>query len=303
MRTRILFILLSLSLAWAATVSVLYWKLKNNPRVVAVTMETGKDDIQNRQLGEMERLTFLRQFIERYFNHDSNNFWQSQTSLAFLMSPKASEARLREVSRLRDKIQKKNMSQSGQLKNLKQDETGAYLAQIHLNITDGTMKNELYITLRLNLEATDRTLENPWGLLVREMNFLSSAPQAFDFSSQIHGALQVPAIVTFPCAIENIENPAEDKLKIKITTLNVSELQITPVKELTEKVLLTGSCKDREFRLEFITDKSSRDLFVSVPFAAGLPRKKEKPPSGPRKKDIYEKTIENVLGIQIESEQ
>ncbi|WP_413944320.1 hypothetical protein [Bdellovibrio sp. HCB-162] len=305
MKTKILSALLIVSIAWGSVVSYLYWKLKSNPRVVAISMEAGKESLQNIQLGEMEKMTFLRQYLDRFYNYDSNNFWQSQTSLAFLMAPKLSEERVREVSRLREKIQQKNLSQLGQLKSLKKFDDGSYEAETYLQIHQETQqkgelqKNELYVTSKLKLQNAERTLENPWGLLVQEMTF-SSSPQVFSFSPQIHVEAQTPTLVTFPCAIENIENPAEKDLKIKITTLNVSELQITPSKELKLPVSLTAICKDTEYKFDLLAKTNERDLYVSFPKESGTIRKKEIAPTKTRKKDVYEKTIENVLGIKLD---
>lgn len=299
MKTRLLVIFLGLSLLWASTVSVFYWRLKNNPRVIALTMDAGKEALQSQQMGEMERLTFLRQYLERFYNYDSNNFWQSQTSLAFLMTPKLSEERIREVSRLREKVQQKNLSQSGKITSLRLQADGTYEATARLLITD-TQKNELYMTTRVRLENTERTLENPWGLMVSEMKFASSTA-APALPSQIHVSHQIPTLLTFPCAIENIENPREQDLKIKITTLNISELQITPTKNLAGLIPLIAVCKDMEFKFELSTEGLSKDLFFAFPIDAGLARRKEVTPSKGRKKDIYEKTIENVLGIELDN--
>lgn len=297
MKTKILSALLILSLAWAGTVSFLYWKLKSNPRVIAVTMEAGKESLQNMQLGDLEKMTFLRQYLERFFNYDSNNFWQSQTSLAFLMAPNLAEQRVREINRLREKIQQKNFSQGGTLKSIRQQSDGSYEAVVYLQINEDSQKRNLYVTTRLRLQEAERTLENPWGLLVREMNFASS-PQAAPFSAKFSIQAQSPTVLTFPCAIENIENSDEKNLKIKITTLNVSELQLTPGKTLPECLALTATCKDLEFKLELVQNKDLRDLYVAVPFEAGTLRKKETVKT--RKKDIYDKTIENVLGIRLD---
>lgn len=299
MKIKVLSFLLLASVLWAGVVSYLYWQLKHNPRVVAVTMDAGKESLQNTQLDEMEKMTFIRQYLDRYFNYDSNNFWQSQTSLAFLMSPRLGEMRVREVSRLREKIQNKNLSQWGQLRSLKQLPEGRYEARVYLQITEGGQKNELFVALHLKLQNTERTLENPWGLLVQEMNFVQSSPKDFEFSPRIPIQAPNPTILTFPCAIENIENPFEKNLKIKITTLNVSELQITPDEKVPASLSLTAICKDMEYSFELFTDKN-RDLFVAFPKEAGHARKKETVPAKKRGKDVYEKTIENVLGIQLD---
>ncbi|WP_415062536.1 hypothetical protein [Bdellovibrio sp.] len=298
MKTKVLSALLVLSLLWAFTVSFLYWRLKNNPRVVAVTMDVGKDTLQNTLLGEMEKTTFLRQYLERYFNYDSNNFWQSQTSLAFLMDPRLREERLREVRRLREKIQQKNLSQLGKLISLKRTSQNHYEGVLSLQITEERLKSDLSVTLEISLVSAERTLENPWGLLVEEMIFKKSTPTPAQVESRASVEPHSPTLLTFPCAITNIENPDENKLKTKITTLNVSELQITPSEILAQPLVLIALCKDLEFKVEILTAEKEQDLYLSLPLSAGVPKKKEAPKA--RKRDIYEKTIDKVLGIKFE---
>jgi len=299
MKSRILTALLGFCLLWAVTVTVLYWRLKNNPRVVAVTTEAVKENLQTQQLADIERLTFLRQYLDRYFSFDSNSFWQSQTSLAFLMTPSLGEARIREVSRLREKIQQKNLSQLGQLRLLSQTGDGGFDAQIYLQTTESSQKNNLTVFVHLKLHNTERTLENPWGLLVQEMTFLSSSPVEATLKSQIRIKAKSPTFLTLPCAIENIENPDEKNIKIKITTLNVSELQVTAVNHLTSPVKVSAVCRDLEYIFELLPALREQTLFVTFPQASGVPRKRDSNRS-PRKKDIYDKTIENVLGIELE---
>ncbi|MBV2167080.1 MAG: hypothetical protein KUL82_00120 [Bdellovibrio sp.] len=298
MKIRVLSGLLALCFLWALSVSVLYWRLKNNPRVVAVTMDPGKDAPPNAPLGELEKMTFLRQFLERYFNYDSNNFWQSQTSLAFLMGPQARELRLSEVRRLREKIQRKNLSQLSKLLSLRKRSMDHYEGHLALQITEDREKSDLSITLQMVLEETERTLENPWGLVVREMTFQSSSPTPPRLPSQIAVATLNPTLLAFPCAITNIENPNEERLKTKITTLNVSELQITPSERLSEPLTLVAACKDLEFKINIAEAQGEQDLYLSLPLSAGIKRK-EAPKV--RQRDIYEQTIDKVLGIKFEN--
>ncbi len=307
MRVKILLALLVAVSAWAATVTYSYWKLKNNPRVVAITMDAGKEALQNMQMGEMEKGTFVRQYLDRYFNFDSNNFWQSQTSLAALMTGSLGEARVKEVSRLREKIQQKNLSQSGQVKSLQQKQDGSYEAVVYIQVQEGSgsssaeasQKKELYSTLHLGLENTERTLENPWGLLVGEMTVKGSTAKPLPAPEFVRLQEGQATLVTFPCAVESINNPAEQNLKIKITTLSISELQLTPSKGLVLPTVISAICKDVEYKLNLVAGNKERDLYVSIPASAGVLRPKEVAPK-PRKKDSYEKTIENVLGIEID---
>lgn len=307
MKVKILSALLLITFLWASFVSYKYWQIKNNPHVVAITMDAAKGVLQNTQVGEMEKLTFLRQFLDRYYNYDSNNFWQSQTSLASLMAGPLADTRVREVSRLREKIQQKNLSHLSRLVSLQRLKDGRYKATTHLQITEAAAKNDeatksqLYITTILKLQNTERTLENPWGLLVAEMKIENSATQDSTLPTRIQVSKNNPTVLLFPCAVENIENAFEKNLNIKITTLNVSEMQLTPQEGLPEQVVFSATCRDEEYKFELHTGRDAQDLYVSIPKEMGVLRKKDTGATRPRKKDVYDKTIENVLGIQLEN--
>ncbi|WP_246845654.1 hypothetical protein [Bdellovibrio sp. ZAP7] len=138
-------ILFAASFLWASVVSVLYWQLRSNPRVIAITTDMSgadKDRPQNFQLSEMEKVTFMRQYLDRYFTYDSNNFWQSQTSLTFLMSQNLREKRIQEVQRLRDKIQSKSLNQRSLLLSLTNTGGNQYRALLSLQNQRTTGKSK-----------------------------------------------------------------------------------------------------------------------------------------------------------------
>lgn len=295
MRARILLVLLLVTSTWALTVSLLYWRLKSNPRVIAITTDLNKNLQQSLQLDELEKLTFLRQFLERYFQYDSNTFWQTQTSLAFLLAPDLRAQRLTEISRLKEKVQSKNISQNAQLLHIQQNTAGMYKAMLRLRLTEASSKvSDIQVHLHIQLENTERSMENPWGLAVKEMTFLSEEP-----AEQVNLALKAgkPVLITFPCALETIENPREDLLQTKITTLNVSELQLTALKDLNEELPFLALCKDKEFRLIVVKSTAERTSFLALQESAAQKRSS----SAIKKKDVYDKTIENVLGIKLEN--
>ncbi|UYL09566.1 hypothetical protein B9G69_003140 [Bdellovibrio sp. SKB1291214] len=295
--------LFAASTIWASVVSVLYWQLRSNPRVIAVTTDmsaTEKGRPQSFQVAEMEKVTFLRQYLDRYFTYDSNNFWQSQTSLTFLMSQSLREKRIQEVQRLRDKIQSKSLNQKSLLLSLAQTAENRYHALLSLQISEERGKvNQLYVGVDLAIESTDRTLENPWGFLITQMNFPQTSPDAVTLSSTLGIREKAPLVITFPCAIENIEVNPESVIETKITTLNVSEIQLTAAKKFATAVTMIAFCKDKEYHFSVSSAEKNSDMFRA--FTADLAQMRKIPAGQKKGKDIYDKTIENVLGIQIEN--
>lgn len=298
--------LLVITTTWAATSTWLYQQLKNNPKVIAVTTgNTGPSLPQeNLQLSEMEKITFLRQYLDRFFNYDSNNFWQTQTSLSFLMAPELRDRRIEEVRRLREKIQQKNLIQKAQLVSLSSTGPNKFSALVTLQITESNQTSTLNTSWNLELTSAERTLENPWGLLVRRMDMAKSTTDAFQLPTALRIHNTVPLLLTLPCALENIESSSEADLKTKITTMNISEIQLTTAAPLKAPVHLKALCKDTEFSFEVTEAGPEQDLFKAYPATAGVVRKKEVPAPAqryrPRPKDIYDKTIEKVLGIKLE---
>lgn len=295
MKTKWLTVLLTVSLLWAITSTILYYQLKSNPRVVAVTTDLGKNQLAQSQLSEMEKLSFVRQFIEQYGNYNSNNFWQTQTTLAFLMDSPLREKRIQEVSRLKEKIQKKNLSQQVHVKNISLNSQNIYSVQAQFTVTEeGQPSQQIHSLLQIKLNPTERTLENPWGLLIAGMDF---TPQEASFDSVLWVKAQSPSVLTFPCAIENIENPAENLIETKITTLNVSEVQIVTPQGLKEETTLKAFCKNQEYSFVVKAMREEQTLFKVFPSSVAVMRKTL---SSARSKDIYDKTIESVLGIKVE---
>ncbi|QDK37132.1 hypothetical protein [Bdellovibrio sp. NC01] len=302
MKIKVLTTALIFAIAWAIGATFMYLQLKNNPRVVAVTTAAPSAlNQENLQLSELEKITFLRQYLERFFNFDSNNFWQTQTSLSFLMAPDLRNQRIEEVRRLREKIQQKNIVQKGELLTLSSNGKDKFTAQIHTEtMEENGVKNQLNSFLSLELASTERTLENPWGLLVKQMKFEKTSSDPQSFSSSLSIKEKIPLTITLPCAIENIENPNERALKTKITTMNISEIQLTTPTPLLAPVTMKALCKETEFVFEVKQGKQDSDLFVAFPASVAVVRKKEIPTAPKRKKDIYDKTIESVLGIKLD---
>jgi hypothetical protein len=64
---------------------------------------------------------------------------------------------------------------------------------------------------------------------------------------------------------------------------------------------MTAYCKDREYHFNIAYTEKESDLFRAFTTDLAIARKKDPAGAGQKKKDIYDKTIENVLGIKIEN--
>lgn len=298
MKIRLLAVLLAATTVWAITATILYWRLSHNPRVVAITAETGKDSAQSATMGHLERSNFAKQFLERLFTFDSTNFWQTQTSLSSLMSGPLRKDRTDEITRLQESIRKKNIRQSGQVLSLTADTDRSLTATVLLNILENNQKKELYMQVALTTESVERTLENPWGLSVVKIDFPKKSPTPLPLPAALTLAPNTPVTVAFPCALDGIKNPQEDVLQLKVTTLNTSEVQLNARKPLPGPVQLVASCnKDQEFIVDLTFAESGYDLYRVLSWENASKKIQEKKI---RKKNEYEKTLEKVLGVELD---
>lgn len=288
-------ILFAVSFVWAGAASYQVWRLKNSPVVVNVSPSVAGGDA--RELNQMEKLSFIRQFVDRYTTFDHDNFWQSQVALSFLMAPPLREERLQEINRLKDKIQRNSTDQKGRVVSISIRD-GVYHVVADIDLLEGKKKIPLTVDLELELQENARNLDNPWGMVVAQFKSQVQNRKAPAFQGAIGIKQGQPLILSFPCAVENFEIPDSRKLRVKITTFNVSEIQLYSLQEDSGEMNLKAYCRDKEYRLTAKSGAQNIDLFAEVPEGSGLARNqgfKKKPVSSP-----YQKTIENELGFVIE---
>lgn len=288
-----------LSFCWASIVTYKYLQVKNNPLVMNVSMEGIVSDSQS--LLKVERITFVRQFVEKYVSFEPDTFWQAQTALSFLLSSDLRDQRLAEINRLKNKIQKNQVTQRGQILSI-QEQQEKYFIEVEIFLFEGKQVTKLRTHMTLQLKESARNLDNPWGLIISALQFSKlDQEQNSDFVGGISMATNKLSILHFPCAVENFEVPPELPLKVKITTLNVSEIQLYLTKEQSEPARLKALCKDREFTILVTPALGKTDLFVKVPLAASKVRGGHGPSDKTSKKSsLYKKTIESELGFVIE---
>jgi hypothetical protein len=275
-----------------------YQELKKNPLILNIKPDLGAGPVaDSKNLNEMEKLSFVRQFVERYVSFEAENFWQGQTALSFLMSPELREERLKEIARLRAKIQKNNISQKGRI--LSVEEQGSeYQVLLSLDLSESKAKDTLTARMKIGLGEAPRSLENPWGLTISRLEF-SKEETAPPLDPVIRMQADLPSLLHFPCAVENFEVPPQAPVKVKITTFNVSEIQLFLTQPLQHEIHLKAYCRQKEFPVLLQAGNESVLLYKEISENAGqvrssLAQKK------PHKKSAYQKTIEDELGFVIE---
>lgn len=288
-------ILFVVTLSWAGVITFKYIQLKNNPLIMNVSPELRGGEGQS--LDQIERVSFVRQFVERYVSFDFNNFWQGQTALSFLMTPDLREKRLAEISRVKEKIRKNAVVQRGKILSVRRGEDQTYRILAGVELSENRKVNHLNANIEMMLTEGTRSLENPWGLVVSKFRTdLQSQPAAF--SGQFSMTKDSPTILSFPCAVENFEIPPQFPLKVKITTFNVSEIQLYLLDGGAPSASLKAFCREKEFSLVLKNEKGRADLFIEVPESLAKSRStlaKKKPGQNP-----YQKTIESELGFMID---
>ncbi len=264
------------------------------------------------ETSEFERLRFIRDFTDRLYTFQAASFRSTQTALAFLLADQQREEKLGEVERLASKIEKSGMSQVGRLHYLRAlDGSGRYEAAIRIRLNDGRAETPLIAYTQFELKALSPSAENPWGLKIDRLTQTVNADSgdgvkglSLDLSSGGPGVT-----VQFPCLVENVELEKGTSLRVRLSTFDVSELEVTSrgaagdAHRAEERVRVL--CSDRAFqfvaKLRDLKDDLGwpRLLFLSFRMNDGIDRKVlERKPPRPRAK--FEKTLEEQLGFVTE---
>ncbi|MBK7891717.1 MAG: hypothetical protein IPJ84_13030 [Bdellovibrionales bacterium] len=270
--------------------------------------------VPSRESSDFERLRFIRDFADRLYTFQAASFRSTQTALAFLLADQQREEKLGEVERLASKIEKSGMSQVGRLHFLRAlNGSGHYEAAIRIRLNDGRAETPLLAYTRFELKAFAPSAENPWGLKIDQLTQTVNADGgeglkelSLDLSADGPGVT-----VQFPCLVENVELEKGTALRVRLSTFDVSELEITArgvadagtALRTEERVRVL--CSDRAF--QFVTKLRDfkdgvgwpRLLFLSFRMNDGIDRKVlDRKPPRPRAK--FEKTLEEQLGFVTE---
>ena len=262
-----------------------------------------------------EGIAFAREFSERYLTFDSTSFRNRQLAVAFLLDDQIRPARLAEIERLSEKIENRIVIQKARLVTLTKvgESTDRFRADLDVELMEGSgsgaHSSEFSTQLEFSIERTDRNSQNTWGFRVKNLS-QKVIPQEKGLGTAPIFALRagVATLIRFPCSIENVELPKGSSVRVKLTTLDISELQMRTMNPLTTEQSVRAVCRDRAFTMKLRPDDDlSGDLIVlktlTMESAVVMPSAEAlKAAARNRRKTGVEKSIEDQLGFVVEEE-
>ncbi len=268
---------------------------------------------------DFETVAFAREFAERFTSFESESFRSTQTALSFLLDEVDRAKRLEEVERIGEKLQKKAVTQRGRIVRLarKSEADDSFQADINVDLIEGSgatqIKSQFALKLVFDVVRVDRTAQNPWGFLIRKLRqtvIPDVGIHKTGLNSRTHSILILPGspvLLRFPCVIENVELPKGTPIRVRLTTLDVSELQMRTGEMLSGEHKMRAVCRDRAFNVFLHSDKktqtedypltSLQSFSISQSNAAAMPARSRR-----ETKSAVEKSIEEQLGFIIEAE-
>lgn len=282
---------------WAVVATALLVASRSEP-VLAVAEGDG-----TQALSDFEAVSFVRELAERYLSFDSHTFHTSQSAVAFLMNEELRERRLKEIDRLSEKIQRQNVRQRGVVLSIHRlgERTSEYEVRASVTLLEGDkahQPSEFQTTIRVLLDRVARSIENPWGLQFVRFD------QKVGPIGLVQGAIalepKLALVMHFPCPVENVELSKGTSLKVKLTTLDTSELQVRTDAPFFGEQAIRATCRDREFSQILTAGTGSEAALVYRSFAASDGLNLDDQRRRPRKKTAVERTLEEQLGFVTE---
>lgn len=257
-----------------------------------------------------EGIMFAREFSERYQTFDSSNFKVTQVATSFLLDDSARAVRLAEIDRLVEKIERREVAQRARLVTLLKlpESADRFRSELEVELTEGGGKPTSFATrIDFSLKRSNRSEQNPWGFHATDLSQAVTAGEATQTGTTFAMRAGVAMLLRFPCSIENVELPKATSIRVKLTTLDVSELQLKTADALSSPQVVRAVCRDRAFTMtltpEAETARDSEPLVVlkSLTLADSTEIAASKNKSHRRKTDV-EKSVEDQLGFIIEEE-
>ena len=255
---------------------------------------------QSERLQTLEKISFIRQFVDQYLTYTSSNFWQTQTALAFLMSKELREERLLEITRLKSRLEQREFGQKSQIQLVTEIGKDLYAIHVRLLISRDGKSERLNSQVKLQLTPIPRSVENPWGLQITALQFQEMTAQEIELPSSLAISDQRPLILSFPCSVENFSVGKDLPLQVKIVTMNVSEVQLLLTQKIAGVMDVKAICADSIFPIQLKVAESTNSLFADMRDRPQQKKNLGKDSHIKRKKGPYEKTIEDQMGFIIE---
>lgn len=261
---------------------------------------------------DFEIVAFAREFAERLTSFESETFRATQTAASFLMADELRRLRLAEVERLGEKMHSRRVVQRGRLMQLTRlsGEEDRFQARVQVDLIedDGKVQSSYDTSMRFHVRRVSRSAQNPWGFLVDELEQsvvtekLSEATRLRERSIKITPAKSV--LLRFPCVIENVEIPKGTPLRVRLTTLDISEVQILAQDVFEGEHVMTATCRDRAFRVKLQSANDLKEELVALKALTFDDAESLKPRSELKKraKSAVERSIEEQLGFVIEGD-
>jgi len=117
-------------------------------------------------LFKTEVTNFLVNFISNLYNFNSKNFKDKVGQATALMSESLWANEREKLLSLMSRVEKENISISGEILKIVKNETGAYIIDLNVKEESKLKVKKSKIQLKINVAQTARTKQNPWGMEV-----------------------------------------------------------------------------------------------------------------------------------------
>ena len=251
------------------------------------------------QYEDLQKLKTIRNFVDLQFNYNSDNFKKNQNLAKNYVEPKLSSMLHQELNSIYTNVLKDQVQQVAELMSIRPELESTKTYQLILKITNTSKTDQLiiYNKIKIRIEKTYRSFENPEGYWITELeqSILTETPIT-ELSMVIEPNRM--SILAVPCSVNQIENQ-NPQFEIKLTKGMTSEIQIrNQDKNATET------------DLEIFCDRTQFNIKISNKIQNGNVRKEtdeEHPTQNSLVKSGSDKTVlrnieedPNVHGLRVE---
>lgn len=269
-RIRILALLSALFLLWALGATL--WAWRSRPVAMAPGEETP----------DKQQILFVDNFIQYYFNYSAESLNIYYNKVGALLSPELQQDLKNEIEAKREVFLKENRWQQAHTRSIWARSPGEFEAHINLEAQRNDQREQHFLKIHLEVGPSVISPENPWGLVVKQINIEPQIAPTAQLQLTPGRLLQLE----IPCAYQ--DSNLREALIVQRDNLSKIEWKVSsPV-----PAQIQLSCPELTFSLSALENLHEHTLYHALKKEQGSVRK--------RSKDVYEKTIEKVLGISLE---